>query len=127
MNGPQIYKAQRHLKLRDDYYKNALKYTAKGKFQKASELLWDAVTQSLKALAATRDIDIATHAAFFDFTRELAKELEDEEFHKSFMFLNNLHRNFYDETIAPKDFQIYRKEAESFIRKIEEIGKKIGA
>ena len=31
----------------------------------------------------------------------------------------------YDEFIDPKDFQIYRKEAESFIRKIEEIAKKI--
>ena len=56
----------------------------------------------------------------------LNKELEDEEFHKSFLFLNTLHKNFYDEVIDPKDFQMYRKEAESFLRKIEEIAKRIG-
>ncbi|MHC1610512.1 MAG: PaREP1 family protein [Candidatus Methanospirareceae archaeon] len=120
-----LNKAQRHLRRRDDYYNNALRYIAEGKFSKASELLWGAVTQSLKALAATRDINIPTHAAFFNFTRDLAKELEDEEFHKSFLFLNNLHKNFYDEAIDPKDFQLYRKEAELFLRKVEEIGKRI--
>lgn len=120
-----LNKAHRHLRRRDDYYNNALKYAAKGKFPKASELLWGAVTQSLKALGATRNINIASHAMFFSFTRDLSKELEDEEFHKSFLFLNNLHKNFYDEVIDPKDFQMYRKEAESFLRKIEEIGKRI--
>ncbi len=121
-----LNKAQRHVRRRDDYYNNALKYAATGKFPKASEFLWGAVTQSLKALAATRDITIATHAAFFSFTRDISKELEDEEFHKSFLFLNTLHKNFYDEVIDPKDFQMYRKEAESFLRKIEEIAKRIG-
>lgn len=56
----------------------------------------------------------------------LNKELEDEEFHKSFLFLNTLHNFFYDEVIDPKDFQMYHKEAESFLRKIEEIAKRIG-
>ena len=121
-----LNKAQRHVRRRDDYYNNALKYAATGKFPKASEFLWGAVTQSLKALAATRDINIASHAAFFSFTRDISKELEDEEFHKSFLFLNTLHKNFYDEVIDPKDFQMYHKEAESFLRKIEEIAKKIG-
>jgi hypothetical protein len=121
----KLNKTQRYLRRRDDYYNNALKYAAKGKFSKASELLWGAVTQSLKALAAMRDIDITTHVAFFNFTRDISKDLEDEEFHKSFLFLNTLHKNFYDEVIDPKDFQMYHKEAESFIRKIEEIAKKI--
>ena len=121
-----LNKAQRHLRRRDDYYNNALKYAAKGKFPKASEFLWGAVTQSLKALAATRDITRPTHAAFFNFTRDISKELEDEDFYKSFLFLNTLHKNFYDEVIDPKDFQMYRKEAESFLRKIEEIAKRIG-
>lgn len=37
---------------------------------------------------------------------DLNKELEDEEFYKSFLFLNTLHKNFYDEVIDPKDFSI---------------------
>jgi len=75
-NMNDLNKAQRHLRRRDDYYNNALKYAAKGKFPKASELLWGAVTQSLKALAATRDINITSHAAFFSFTRDLSKEID---------------------------------------------------
>jgi hypothetical protein len=109
-----LNKAQRYLRRRNEYYNNGLKYGGKGKFSKASELLWGAVTQSLKTLAATRDIDITTHGAFFNFTRAIGKELEDEEFHKS-IFVFKRHKNFYDEIIDPKDFQLYHKEAESFI------------
>lgn len=118
-------KVQRYLRRREDYYNNALKHAAKGNFSKASELLWGAVTQSLKALAAMRGIAITIHGSFFNFTRLISEELKDEEFHKSFLFLNDLHRNFYDEYIDSKDFHIYREEAESFMRKIEEIVRRI--
>ena len=115
-------RAERYLKRRDEYWGNALKYVGEGKFSKASELLWGAVAQSIKAAGAMRDISITSHSKFFYFMRELSKELEDEELYKSFLFLNDLHKNFYDEYIGPAESQIYLKEARKFLQKIEEIG-----
>ncbi len=109
----------------EDYYNNALKHAAHGEFSKASELLWGAVTQTLKALAAMRGITIKTHKGFSAFTFLLSQELKDGEIHKAFKFLEDLHENFYEEKIDDKEFPLYRKEAESFLRKTKEIAKRI--
>ncbi len=121
-----VNKVKEYLKARDEYYKNALELIEKGELRKASELLWGAVAQSIKALAATRQIRIDTHAKFFDFMREVAKEIKDEELYKKFLFLRDLHRNFYEETIAPQDFEIYLKEATAFMKKIEKLIRRVG-
>ena len=115
-----VNKVKEYLKARDEYYKNALEFIGKGELRKASELLWGAVAQSIKALAATRQIRIETHAKFFDFMRQVARELKDEELYKKFLLLRDLHRNFYEEIIAPQDFEIYLKETTVFIKRIEE-------
>jgi len=122
-NQDRARRAERYLRRRGEYWSNALKYVGEGKFSKASEFLWGAVAQSIKAAAAMRDISITRHSAFFDFMRELSKELEDKELYKSFLFLNDLHKNFYDEYIGPAEFQIYLEEAGKFLQRIEEIGR----
>jgi hypothetical protein len=61
--------------MRDQYRANADQAIAGGEYRKASELLWGAVTQQLKALAATYNIVITSHRQFFDFLRQLAAEL----------------------------------------------------
>jgi Archaeal PaREP1/PaREP8 family. len=124
-NQDRAISAQRYLRRRSEYWDNALKYVGGGKFAKASEFLWGAIAQSIKAVAIMRDIKITRHSAFFDFMRDLSKELNDKDLYKSFVFLNTLHRNFYDERIGPAESQIYLEEAGRFLRKIEEIGKQI--
>jgi len=118
MNGELL---SSYIKMRDKYLSNSEKLSGKGEFRKASELLWGAVTQAIKALAAAHERKISAHIGFFEFMRKLAEEVEDPELYRSFLFLRDLHKNFYDETIAPIDFQIYRKEAHSFIKKLNEI------
>ena len=124
-NQDRTSRAERYLRRRDEYWNNGLKYVGEGKFSKASEFLWGAVAQSIKAVAAMRDISIIKHPKFFDFMSKLSKELEDEELYKSFLFLNDLHKNFYDEYIGPDGFQIYLKEAGKFLQKTEAIGRQI--
>jgi len=124
MSASKLNRVQTYLKRRDEYYVNALKSASKGEFSKASEFLWGAITQSLKALAAVNGIGLGKHKQFFEFMRQISKELRDEELYKSFLFLRKLHINFYEEVIDPQDFQIYLKEAKLFMQKIDEIIKK---
>ena len=112
------------IKMRDEYFANAELFAGKKEFRKASELLWGAVTQTIKALAATRGFEIRSHTQFFDYMRSLSKELRSESLYKSFLFLNDLHKNFYDERISPVDFEIYFKEAYKFILEIDKLMKK---
>lgn len=118
-------RAKRYLRKRDEYWNNGLKYVGEGKFSKASKFLWGAVAQSIKAVAAMRDMSITQHVKFFDFMRELSEEIEDKELYGSFLFLNELHRNFYDEYMGPTEIQIYLEKAERFLQKMEETCKHI--
>ena len=113
------------LRDRDVYYKNAEKLIAQGKLRKASEMLWGAVTQSVKALAAARNIKISKHKDFFHFLREVSRELGDDYYYSSFVELNDLHRNFYDEFIPEDAFYLLHKKAFDFIKKTEELLHKI--
>lgn len=122
-NQDRARRAERYLRRRDEYWNNGLKYVGEGKFSKASEFLWGAVAQSIKAVAAMRNISITKHSMFFDFMRELSKELEDKELYESFLFLNELHKNFYDEYMGPTEIQIYIGKAGRFLQRIEEIGR----
>ncbi len=110
-----------YLRARDTYFSNAEEAASKNEFRKASELLWGAITQSIKALASLSNRYITNHKQFFDFTRDVSKELVDEGYHTLFLELNTLHKNFYDEEIPSIDFPIFHKKALLFLRKTEEL------
>ena len=113
----------RYLKTGNKYLSNANKHFSKNEFRKSSELLWGAVTQSIKALASLSGTHIPSHAKFFDYTRSVSKETGDETYHTLFLELNTLHKNFYDEEIPPVDFPIFYRKAISFLKKTEELMK----
>lgn len=110
--------------MRDEYFANAELFAGKKEYRKASELLWGAVTQAIKALAAKHGLEITRHRQFFDYMKTLSKELEAESLYKTFLFLDDLHKNFYDEKIRSVDFDIYFKEAYQFILEIDKLMKK---
>src|SRR6266852_8176179 len=90
-------KAIEFIETRNHYYKNAEELIAKREFRKASEMLWGAVTQTLKAIAALRNVEIPNHREFFTIVKQMSKELHDPGFYEAFEELNALHKNFYDE------------------------------
>ena len=106
---------------RDEYRNNANKAIAALEYRKASELLWGAISQQIKALAATRNVLIETHRQFFDFMRQFAKESEDPGLYEEFVALNALHRNFYDEIIPTDLFPKYCERALNLVQKLDEI------
>lgn len=106
---------------RDQYRSNADLAIGAAEYRKASELLWGAITQQLKAYAATRNVLIESHRQFFDFVRQLGEEIGDNQIYPEFVALNALHKNFYDEVIPPDIFQSYYNRTVAFIRRIESL------
>lgn len=106
---------------RDEYRSNAGKAIAAGEFRKASELLWGAITQELKALAATYNVVISSHRQFFEFLRQLAGELNDLNLYSEFVELNALHKNFYDETIPSDIFPDFYRRAIEYIERLDSL------
>jgi hypothetical protein len=109
--------------MRDQYRANAEHAIELGEFRKASELLWGAITQQLKALAATRNVLITSHREFFDFLRQLASETRDEALYKDFVALNALHKNFYDETIPSDVFPDYYEQTIRYIARLDQLAR----
>lgn len=106
---------------RDQYRSNAESAIASGEFRKASELLWGALTQQLKAVAATYNVVITSHRQFFEFLRQLAAELQDKPLYEDFVALNALHKNFYDEVIPPDVFPDFYQKAILYIGHLESL------
>jgi len=104
---------------RDHYYKNMEEFFGRGEYRKASELLWGAITQAIKALASLSGIRIWQHREFKSYIRDVGREKRDEEYYELFEYLENLHRNFYDENIDPEDFPIYLRKAKKFLEKTQ--------
>jgi hypothetical protein len=111
------------MQTRDQYLSNAEHAIAAGEYRKASELLWGAVTQQLKALAASRNILITSHRQFFDFLRQYAAETGDRRLYEDFVTLNALHTNFYDEIIPADTFPIFYQKAIDYIAHLESLAK----
>jgi hypothetical protein len=110
---------------RDQYRSNADHAVELGEFRKASELLWGALTQQLKAFAATRNIVITSHRQFFEFLRQLAGELKDKSVYADFVELNALHKNFYDEVIPVDLFPDYYERALQYIIRLDAMTRNI--
>ncbi len=54
------------------------------------------MAQAVKAVAAVREITLPTHAAIWDFARQLCQELGDSVLFDAFRDANRLHGNFYE-------------------------------
>jgi len=111
----------KYLVMRDHYLSNAEDMIKKNNLRKASELLWGAITQTIKSLASLSNIYIYSHDKFRSYIEEVSKQIQDKNFFLVFLRLENLHKNFYDERISEEDFPIYYKETISFIKKLDSI------
>lgn len=108
-----------YLTQRQIYLDNAIKNREKNRYRKSSELLWGAVTQTIKALAYTSGIKIRSHNGFRKYIKELSKTLQDRSIQSDFYAIESLHKNFYDEELDEDEFSFVFETAILFIRKID--------
>ena len=110
-----------YLNQREIYLQNALKFHQSGRVRKSSELFWGAITQTIKALAATSNFRIRSHSGFKKYITEVAHEINDQSLLSTFILMENLHRNFYDEGIDHQDFDTYVDLSMDYIKKLDNL------
>lgn len=110
-----------YLKQRDLYFVNAEEYVRKGLLRKSSEMLWGAVTQTIKALAAIFGTRIFAHIQFKEYMDDVAYSKRDRYYITELIKLERLHKNFYDEELSPREFALLFEDALTYIQKLNDI------
>lgn len=88
--------AEHYYNLNRKYLKEAEEFLARGDPIQASEKLWGATAEMVKAVAAKRGIELRSHRDLWIFVDKLADELKDSDVVKFFSIANALHQNFYE-------------------------------
>ena len=78
------------------YMHNAFLTLDEGELEKASEFLWGSMAEAVKAVAASREIQLGTHGVIWNFARQLCQDLGDQGLFDAFRDANRLHSNFYE-------------------------------
>ncbi len=113
--------AEHYLNLNRKYLNEAEEFLAKGDPVQASEKLWGAAAEIVKAVAAKRGVKLKSHRDLWEFVDELADELDDPDIVRQFSIANALHQNFYE---AWMPMGVVRRNADAvkrFSEKLEEL------
>lgn len=100
------------------YLENAFSALGAGDPEKAGEFLWGSLAQALKAVAASKEIELRSHWDIADYAKELARELEDKSIFDVFGHASYLHSNFYEAGLRMEDVEIYAEEIREMVRKL---------
>jgi len=119
--GKIVERAKHYLDLNRKYLKEAEGFLAKGDSSQASEKLWGASAESVKAIAAYRDLDLKTHSDLWNFTTKLSSELGDPEILSLFATANYLHQNFYENVMTLEGVRASAEAVKRFIEKVEKL------
>ena len=114
--------AEHYLNLNRKYLMEAEEFLAKGDSIQASEKLWGATAEIVKAIAAKRGVELRSHRDLWEFVDKLADELKDPDIVKLFSVANALHQNFYE---AWMPLGAVKRDAEAVKQLNEKLGKLI--
>jgi len=85
------------------YLKNALHFIEVGDAEKASEFLWGSIAEAIKAVAASKGIQLKSHEDLRNYAMELTKVLRDVGIRNTFLHAQSLHSNFYETGLLMED------------------------
>lgn len=100
------------------YLENAFIAIEAGNSEKASEFLWGSMAQALKAVAASKEIQIRSHKQLRDYAVELAKALQDDDIRHAFNNAQSLHSNFYESGLILEDVVIGAENVKATVAKL---------
>lgn len=103
------------MKLNGKYLRESQRLLAKGDYPQASEKLWGAMAEIVKAVAARRGIELGTHRSLGEFVSRLQREHRDWELVPAFGLGNALHTNFYEDWMPPDHVEIYADVVRNFV------------
>ena len=108
----------KHIKLNGKFLADAEQLLKKGDYVQASEKLWGATAQILKAIAFRRGKQLRSHSALSQFIVTLSKELKDDSILTLYGMANGLHQNFYEDWLAPEVVMKGAKDIKRLIKKL---------
>ena len=85
-----------HLNLSEQYLRSAAELIAEADYVQASEKLWGAASQLVKAVAAKRIVDLRSHGDLNRFVAELRSETNEPEIQRLWQIATSRHQNFYE-------------------------------
>ncbi len=85
-----------YVRLHRKYLREAEELLERGDAVQASEKLWGAAAEIVKAVAAKREFELRSHRDLWEFIDRLSDELKDTEIVKLFAVASALHQNFYE-------------------------------
>lgn len=112
-------KEVQYRRLNGKYLSHAEQLLRKRDYAQASEKLWGAAAEMVKAVATKRGRELGTHASLWQYVSKLDEENPGLNLRRDFAYAGNLHQNFYEDWL-PKE---YVKEGvtivKDFIKKLE--------
>jgi hypothetical protein len=91
----------------------------KNEYVSASEKLWGACAEAIKAVAAKRGKELGTHRSIGEFVTKLHKEHPDWNLIDSFNYANSLHVNFYEDHLPPEHVLRGEKIVKDFVKRLK--------
>ncbi len=93
---------EKYLELNGKYLREAQQLLKEGNFAQASEKLWGAAAEMVKAVAAKSGITLGTHRSLWDFIYQLHEESPHLGLTDLFSAAETLHVNFYEDHLSPR-------------------------
>jgi len=84
------------------YLREADELLKKKDYAQASEKLWGATAEMIKAVAAKRGLVLGTHRSIAEFVNGLDREYPDWKLADKYAHSNSLHINFYEDWLPPE-------------------------
>jgi len=107
--------------LSEKYLAEAKEFLNKGDLVQTSEKLWGAASLAVKMVAAKRGLKLEKHGSLWNFINTLAQEGKDKDFIRLFHVANGLHKNFYENEMAPETVEISAEDVEKLIARLKDI------
>lgn len=117
-------KAEHYRALSRKHFRDALNMLSKDDYVQASEKLWGAAAEMIKAVAMSKEkADLKTHGDLWKYVTKLHLELNDPEISRMFGLASTLHQNFYEAMMPPEAVQVHAEAIRHFIEKLEKLTK----
>lgn len=111
---------EHYLRLNGKYLAEAEELLKKKDYVQASEKLWGAAAEIVKAVAAERGVTVRAHRSISEFVSNLDEERPGLELALLFHVANNLHTNFYEDWLDPKMVERGAEAVKSFVSKMQQ-------
>ncbi|HHT9116296.1 MAG: PaREP1 family protein [Planctomycetes bacterium] len=112
-------KQNKHTQLNGKFLNDAKELLDKQDYVQASEKLWGATAQIIKAAALKRGKHLRSHAAINKYADQLSKELNNPSIIDYFNAASSLHQNFYEHWLTPDMVVHNAKIIEKLIKKLK--------